>query len=258
MKTAIRTALLAATVLTAFDAGAQVLRVNIPMDPPHISPIPYQENVSFRVISDIYEGFVASTPEGGNVPALATSWTALPAGKHGFQFKLRPNVTFHTGRPFTAKDVKATFELVLDPKWKGGNNVQFLQTVIGAAEIKAGTRTDLPGVRVVDDLTVEVEFTQPNVVFPYIPIQFFDTTPAKELGADWVEKGSAGTGPRSRPSAGPAALRSRPRRMPATGAGRRRSRASASWSCPTPTRCSTSTTPASSTSSICRNPCSTR
>ncbi len=195
MRPWIKTALLAATMLTGTESSAQVLRVNIPMDPPHVSPIPYQENVSFRVLSDIYEGFVSSTPEGGNVPALATSWAALDGGKHGFRFKLRPNVTFHTGRPFTAKEVKATFELVLDPKWKGGNNVQFLQTVIGAAEIKAGTRSDLPGVRVIDDLTVEVEFTQPNVVFPYIPIQFFDTTPAKELGADWVDKGSAGTGP---------------------------------------------------------------
>jgi oligopeptide transport system substrate-binding protein len=176
-------------------AAQQMLRVNIPMDPPHMNPILYQENVSFRVLSDIYEGFTSSTPEGGNMPALALSWTPLDGGRHGFSFKLRPGVTFHTGRPFGAKDVKATFEMMLDPKWKAGNNVQFLQNVVGAAEVKAGTRTDLPGVRVIDDLTVEVEFTRPSVIFPSIPIQFLDAAFVAEHGPDWISKGSAGTGP---------------------------------------------------------------
>jgi oligopeptide transport system substrate-binding protein len=185
----------AIAALPGMAAADGVLRVNIPMDPPHMNPIIYQENVAFRVLSDIYEGFTASTADGGNVPALATSWTALDGGRHGFRFVLRDGVAFHTGRPFTAKDVKATYEMMLDPKWKAGNNVHFLQTVIGAAEIKAGTRSDLPGVRVVDDRTVEVEFTQPSVTFPAIPIQFLDAAFVAEHGTDWTTKGSAGTGP---------------------------------------------------------------
>ena len=180
----------------AGDAAAQkTMRVNIHNDPPHMNPIIYQENIAYRIITDIYESFTASTSDGGNVPALATSWTALDGGRHGFRFTLREGVKFHTGRPFGAKDVKATFEMMMDPKWKAGNNVHFLSTVIGADEMKAGTRADLPGVRVIDDRTVEVEFTQPSVTFPNIPIQFLDAAFVAEHGAEWPAKGSAGTGP---------------------------------------------------------------
>src|SRR5687768_3435928 len=121
MRKLLQAGVLAGAAAIATGAAAQpVLRLNTPMDPPHMNPILYQENVSFRILSDIYEGFVSSTPDGGNVPALATSWTALDGGRHGFRFTLRDGVRFHTGRPFTARDVKATFEMMLDPKWKAG------------------------------------------------------------------------------------------------------------------------------------------
>src|ERR1041384_7292781 len=49
-------------------------------------------------------------------PSLAVSWKNVDDAT--WEVKLRPNVKFHDGTPFGAKDVKATFERVLDPKNK--------------------------------------------------------------------------------------------------------------------------------------------
>src|SRR5204863_1275751 len=47
----------------------------------------------------------------GIVPELATSWTWSEDGKT-LTFALRQGVTWHDGRPFTAADVKCTWELL--------------------------------------------------------------------------------------------------------------------------------------------------
>src|SRR5258708_12279583 len=49
------------------------------------------------------------------VPGLATSWTWSDDGKR-LSFKLRQGVNWHDGKPFTAKDVVCTFDLLTDPE----------------------------------------------------------------------------------------------------------------------------------------------
>lgn len=55
------------------------------------------------------------TPEnpGEILPDLAVSWSQVD--EHTLEYKLREGVTFHDGKPFTAKDVKATYEYASDP-----------------------------------------------------------------------------------------------------------------------------------------------
>src|SRR5271157_6582366 len=45
------------------------------------------------------------------VPDLALSWSWSEDGKE-LTFKLRPGVKWHDGKPFTAKDVKCTWDLI--------------------------------------------------------------------------------------------------------------------------------------------------
>src|SRR5262249_9354777 len=45
------------------------------------------------------------------VPDLALSWSWSEDGKE-LTFKLRPGVKWHDGKPFTARDVKCTWELI--------------------------------------------------------------------------------------------------------------------------------------------------
>jgi peptide/nickel transport system substrate-binding protein len=50
---------------------------------------------------------------GDIVPELATSW-AWDSANTVLTFKLREGVIWHDGKPFTAKDVKCTFDLLQD------------------------------------------------------------------------------------------------------------------------------------------------
>jgi len=172
---------------------AKSLRLSIPADPAQMDPITYSELVAGRILFNVYEGFTDKRDDGTIVPALATSWETLPDGK-GLRFHLREGVTFHSGRPFTAKDVKYTFEQLLVPGSKAGLGAGYLVNVAGAADMKAGKTKELEGVSVVDDHTVDIHFTKPDVLFPIYPFQFMDSGIVAELGADWMLKASAGTG----------------------------------------------------------------
>jgi oligopeptide transport system substrate-binding protein len=192
---ALFTALLCGALLgLAGAASAKTLRVNLNADPAQIDPITQSELNAGQVIQNMYEGFTTITPDGKAVPALATSWTQLPDGK-GFRFKLRDNVKFHSGRPFTAKDVKYTFEALLKPGANAGLAAPYLAKLVGAEDVKSGKTTDLAGVKIVDDHTLDVSFTQLDVLFPIYPFYFMDSGIVAEQGADWMTKVSAGTGP---------------------------------------------------------------
>ena len=61
----------------------------------------------------IYKQDVAQNGLDTIVPDLATSWTWNPE-RTKLTFKLREHVKWHDGTPFTAKDVKCTFDMVMD------------------------------------------------------------------------------------------------------------------------------------------------
>ena len=185
---------LAMTLPAAAVSQATELRTNINADPAMVDPITYSELIAGDVMANVYEGFVGLDGEGNVVPALAESWEAHEDGL-GFRFKLRSGVEFHSGRSFGAKDVKYTFEQLLIPGNRGGLNAEYLDTVVGAQAVKDGKTTDLEGVKVVDELTLDVRFTKSDVLFPIYPFYFMDAGIVEEHGSDWATKVSAGTGP---------------------------------------------------------------
>jgi len=115
-------------------------------------------------------------------PLLAESWTVSEDGKL-YTFKLREDVTFCSGKKFTAADVKATID-----RWLGLEK--------GVVKNRAG---DVKEVRAVDDYTVEYELEQPYSELLYQMTQHFHTIinidQVNELGDDFGVKGFDGTGP---------------------------------------------------------------
>ena len=186
--------LLLAAALLAVPAQAKTFRLNVVADPAQMDPITQSEIVSGRILRAMYEGFTVTADDGRNIPALAERWEALSPGP-GFRFFLRKGVTFHSGRPFTARDVKYTFEELLRPGSKGGIGVSYLANVAGAKEFKDGAAPGIAGITIVDDHTVDIAFTKPDVLFPIYPFFFMDAGIVADQGADWMTKVSAGTGP---------------------------------------------------------------
>ena len=76
-------------------------------------------------------------------PALATEWTISPDGK-SYTFKLRPNVKFHDGKPFTSADVAYSIQLLKTVHPRGRN------TFANVVEVKTP-----------DPLTAIIELSKP-------------------------------------------------------------------------------------------------
>lgn len=180
--------------LAAAPLQAKTFRINIEADPAQMDPITVSELISGEILKQMYEGWTTPSADGRNQPMLATSWDPLADGK-GFRFHLRPGVRFHSGRPFTAKDVKYTYQAMLKPGAQAGLAADYLKNIVGAADYSGGKAAELAGVNVIDDLTLDVHFVKPDVLFPIYPVYFLDSGAAGEGGADWMTKASAGTGP---------------------------------------------------------------
>ena len=63
----------------------------------------------FWVMYALHDALVKPMPGNHQAPSLAESWTVSPDQK-SYEFKLRQGVKFHNGDPFTADDVKFSFE----------------------------------------------------------------------------------------------------------------------------------------------------
>src|SRR6059058_249014 len=97
----------------------------------------------------VFDHLAARDLKTGKVaPSLATSWKNLDDTT--WEVKLRQNVKFHDGSRFTARDVKATFDRVLDEKNK---------------LTARGNHTKIKGVEIVDDSTVRFKTDGPYPLF---------------------------------------------------------------------------------------------
>lgn len=95
-------------------------------------------------------------------PVLAERWTASPDGKT-LTMTLRPGVKWHDGAPFTTKDVEFTVKAYVHQDTAAPIfAASTLGDLVGAAAFRDGTADTIPGLRVVDDLTFELEWQQPN------------------------------------------------------------------------------------------------
>ncbi|MCA9889902.1 MAG: ABC transporter substrate-binding protein, partial [Anaerolineae bacterium] len=68
---------------------------------------------SLRLLELIYEPLVTTDQDLNLIPVLATGWAFSDDGLT-LTFNLREGVTFHDGSAFTADDVIATFDRILD------------------------------------------------------------------------------------------------------------------------------------------------
>ena len=95
---------------------------------------------------NVFDHLAARDLKSGKVgPSLAVSWKNLDDTT--WEVKLRKGVKFHDGTPFGAKDVKATFDRVLDPNLK---------------LTARGNHAKIKSVEVVDDLTVRFRTDGPT------------------------------------------------------------------------------------------------
>jgi peptide/nickel transport system substrate-binding protein len=133
---------------------------------------------SFERINVISESLVKFAVNMELQPALATEWE-VSEDTMTLWFKLREGVKWHDGVPFTAEDVKYTYEWVLDPA-NGALNM--------------GLYADIGEIEVVNDYEVIFHLSQPNA-FLMNNIARMPITPKHDGDREDFRQSPIGTGP---------------------------------------------------------------
>ena len=122
-----------------------------------------------------YEALVEIKPD-GTMDFLLAEDMIPNADASEWTIKLKPDITWHDGKPFTADDVMYTYNYIAK---EGKNGAGFLSVV------------DLPAMKKVDDLTLVVPMLQPNSIFIQVqPTWFLPIVPV-----DYNPDEPNGTGP---------------------------------------------------------------
>jgi len=136
------------------------------------NPILSHDTTSNLVINLISESLVSTNPDTLEpTPLLATKWDVSPDGKV-YTFTLKPGVKWHDGQPFTADDVKLTYDLLMDPK-SGTTRATLLNEHIASVAVK-------------DPQTVV--FTLKDVIAPFLVNDMYAIVPKHILGSVKLEE----------------------------------------------------------------------
>ncbi|MGZ5584773.1 MAG: ABC transporter substrate-binding protein [Usitatibacter sp.] len=148
----LRIAAAAALCVVAMDAGAREREVAIGLQSPVTSMDPHYHNLSPNnaLLIHVYEPLVYRDANMKLKPGLAVSWRAID--DLTWEFKLRRNVKFHDGTPFTAEDVVATYKRVPNVPNSPSSMATFVKPIVD--------------MKIVDPYTIVFKTAFPHVLMP--------------------------------------------------------------------------------------------
>ena len=114
-------------------------------DASNLIPILASDSASHSIAGMVYNGLVKYDKDMNIVGDLAESWEITRNGLV-IEFKLRENVRWHDGKPFTAADVLYTYQVTIDPKTPTAYGGDFMKV----------KKAD-----VIDDYTFRVTYDKP-------------------------------------------------------------------------------------------------
>lgn len=136
-------------------------------EPAFIDPINLQESEGTQVGQAVFDSLVKFDPITSEVqPAAAESWEPNEDATV-WTFKLVEGAKFHDGSDVTAEDFKFAWERICNPENESEISYH-LAAVKGYDEMQEGTATELSGVKVVDDYTLEVTLNYAFADFEYV------------------------------------------------------------------------------------------
>jgi peptide/nickel transport system substrate-binding protein len=151
----------------AVAASSIVVAQDVP--PRMMNPHGDDSDAGLQYMANLFDGLLQRKgPEGVLAPALAERWERLDL--NSWKFFLRKGVKFHNGNPFTAEDVKFSFERLSNPDVS-----EFLNT-----------GKSIAAVEVIDDYTVVIKTKDPIPWFANNMHQVFimdkESTEARDPG----------------------------------------------------------------------------
>src|SRR6266480_2651668 len=154
---------------TAGRAAGKDFVIGLSGDATSLNPVVATDGQSYIAEWPLFDSLV-ELDQGLNVkPLLAESWEVSRDGLT-YTFKLKRNVKWHDGKPFTARDVAFTFYSVLDPKVTTPHRAYF-DALVGFPELTAKENPKRPEdlavrpIGVVADPTVRLRLRYPSGSF---------------------------------------------------------------------------------------------
>ncbi|GIT70170.1 MAG: hypothetical protein Ct9H300mP27_12740 [Chloroflexota bacterium] len=139
--------------------------VRLFVDPPTLDPHLTTDATSAQIIVEVFGGLVTIDSRELNVVSdLAESWDISPDGLV-YTFRIRPDATFHNGKPVTAEDVRWSLERATDPLTEAPNVDQYLGDIVGVDAKLQGNALEISGVRVINEHTVEITIDESKSFF---------------------------------------------------------------------------------------------
>jgi peptide/nickel transport system substrate-binding protein len=163
MRTFLQTLVLSLALALGLPCAAKHFRWASQGDAASLDPHAQNEGVTNQINNMVYERLIDYDKKMKLVPMLATSWENPEPNR--WVFKLRRDVKFHDGTPFTADDVVFSFD-----------RAKYTTASFKLYALETGAA------RKVDDYTVEFVTTAPNPVEPAMVSNIFIMSKA------WCEK----------------------------------------------------------------------
>ena len=165
-------------------------------DPPTLDPHLVTDTTSAAIVVEVFSGLVALNTSLVLVPDIAKSWTI---DGNTYTFKLREDVRFHNGKPVTAHDFKWSLERAAAPKTASPVADTYLNDIVGAMDYIEGNADEITGIRVIDNLTLQIEVDAPKAYFlaklTYPTAYVLDRDVVEVGGRNWWVSDPVGTGP---------------------------------------------------------------
>lgn len=133
-------------------------------EPYKLDPATAGDATSNTYITHIFSGLVKLDDDMEPVADIAESWDISLDGTV-YTFYLRQDVEFNNGDPVTAADFKYSWERAADPAIGSTTAATYLGDIVGVTEKLAGEATEISGIRVIDDYTLEVAIDKPKSYF---------------------------------------------------------------------------------------------
>ena len=165
-------------------------------DPPTLDPHLTSDTTSAALVVEIFSGLVSFNPDLELVPDIASRWDISDDGLT-YTFHLRPEAKFHDGKPVTAHDFKWSFERAVSPDLGSPVAETYLGDIVGIKDVLDGIATEISGVKVIDDHTLQVTIDKPKAYFlakmAYHTAFVVDQANVEAGGRNWTDNPN-GTG----------------------------------------------------------------
>ena len=184
---------------SATQGNENVFRYSIVQKPSTLDPGKVQDGNTIDLLQQVFEGLTTWSEDNQPVPNLCEKWEISEGGTL-YTFTIKKGVKFHSGREVKADDFKYSIERACDPKLLSTVASGYLDDIIGVREMIEGKAQDIPGIRAVDDYTLQIKIDKPRPYFlgklTYMCSFVVDKDIAKKgVEITTVEAMRSGTGP---------------------------------------------------------------